>query len=76
MVAGFVERLKPAVRQALENRAEQHGRSVEDEIIVILRDAVGWTDDPFNEEGLGTQIARPFREAGVSFEQENLELRG
>jgi antitoxin FitA len=53
----------------LQRRAERNGRSLQEEVREILRDAV--KSEP---AGLGTLLAERFR--GIGLEQEIQELRG
>ena len=52
-----MRQLEDDVKERLRQRAVRHGRSMEEEIRVILREAVR-EDVP--EEGLGTRLARLF----------------
>jgi plasmid stability protein len=61
-----VRKLEDDVKERLRRRAARHGRSMEEEVRVILRDAV--EEDEPGEQGLGTQIARLFEGAGLTFE--------
>jgi plasmid stability protein len=60
----LVRQLDPAVKEALQRQAQRHGRSMEEEVRLILRRAVeleplGRADNT----GLGSQIAALFAEA-------------
>jgi antitoxin FitA len=57
------------VLKKLQQRAERNGRSLQEEVREILRNAV--KNEPV---GLGTRIAARFRDIG--FEEEIQELRG
>ena len=71
--AQFVVRnLEPEVKRRLQKRAARHGRSMEDEVRDILRNAV--KDDTEAAGGLGTDIARLF--ADCRMDSEIPELRG
>lgn len=77
-----VRNIEESVKEGLRARAVTHGRSLEEEVRVILRTAVnsyggpstksiaaaenGWLDNP--EEGLGTRIAKLFEGNGIDFE--------
>jgi len=71
MAQVVVRQLEDEVKERLRQRAVRHGRSMEEEIRVILRDAV---QDDAPSEGLGTQIARLFSDLDAPFEVP--ELRG
>ena len=60
------------VMEKLQQRAQQHGRTAEEEACEILRDAVKSEDN--KPIGLGTRLAETFR--GVGIEDEIEELRG
>jgi plasmid stability protein len=69
----IVRKLENEVKDKLSRRAKRHGRSVEEEVREILRDAT-------KREGktsrlLGTEIARLFRRAGLKPGEEIRELR-
>ena len=68
----IVRDLDEDVKLRLQRRARRHGRSMEDEIRHILRDAAKLPPRPV--AGLGTRIAELFREAEFSLEVP--ELRG
>jgi plasmid stability protein len=68
----IVRNLDEAVKRELQRRAARHGRSMEEEVRDILRDAV--KDRGRNQKGLGTQIAERFK--GIELEQDIPELRG
>ncbi|HEV3317757.1 MAG TPA: Arc family DNA-binding protein [Candidatus Angelobacter sp.] len=72
-MAQFVVRnLETAVKERLQRRARQHGRSMEEEVREILRAAVHEKDVP--AFGLGTEIAALFAKRGLV--SEIPELRG
>ena len=60
------------MKEGLRRRATQHGRSMEEEVRAILREAV--EEHGAEKVGLGTRIAHRF--AGIGFEGEILEWRG
>lgn len=67
-----VRNLENEVKARLQHRAKRHGRSMEEEVRDILRNAV-------NEEkaatfGLGTEISRLFAKVGL--DSDVAELRG
>jgi len=67
-----VRNLEELVKTKLQRRARHNGRSMEEEVRDILRNAAHEVDKP--AAGLGTQIAALFRGKGYDFEAE--ELRG
>jgi plasmid stability protein len=68
----LVRNIEQSVKARLQRRAKQHGRSMEEEVRDILRNAANEEDRP--AVGLGTQIASMF--AGKGFDFEVQELRG
>ena len=62
------------VKARLQRRARRHGRSTEEEVRVILRQAAAEEDAP--AEGLGTRIASRFRDIGLTGDEVIEELRG
>jgi len=63
-MAQFVVRnIETQVKRKLQRRAAQRGRSMEEEVREILRDAVKQDDD--SSGGLGTAIASLFAEVGL-----------
>lgn len=72
-MAQFVVRnVDPEIKLRLQLRARRHGRSMEEEVRDILRDATKEENPPAG--GLGTEIASLFRKAGL--DAEIRELRG
>jgi len=69
-----VRNIEDAVKARLKRRAARHGRSMEEEVRAILRDAVKRDERPTPTEGLGTRIANRF--AGIGFSEEIPEWRG
>jgi antitoxin FitA len=67
-----VRNLDDDVKKRLKERAEKHGRSMEEEVRDILRAAVTRESRP--AEGLGTRIANRFR--GLGLKEPFPELRG
>jgi plasmid stability protein len=67
-----VRRLDDAVKAKLQRRARRHGRSTEEEVREILRNAV--RDDRENNSPLGSRLAARF--ARVGLKEEIPELRG
>lgn len=73
-MAQFVVRnIEETVKDRLQRRARRNGRSMEEEVRVILRNvAVADADVPAG--GLGTEISDLFNKAGIDFDIP--ELRG
>jgi plasmid stability protein len=72
-MAQFVVRnVEDAVKIRLQRRARKNGRSMEEEVRDILRNAANEADDASG--GLGTEIAALFSRVGIDFEIP--ELRG
>ena len=69
----IVRNLEEKVKRRLRERAKSHGRSMEEEARVIIRDAVK-ADAP-RKEGLGTQLVKLF-EGKVPKEFKIVEMRG
>jgi plasmid stability protein len=67
-----VRNLEDSGKARLQRRARRNGRSMEEEVRDILRNAAKEVDHP--AVGLGTQIASMF--AGKGFDFEVRELRG
>ena len=67
----IVRNLDDAVRRKLQRRAARHGRSMEEEVRDILRDAV--KDDRRPRKGLGTAIAERFK--GIELDEPIPELK-
>jgi plasmid stability protein len=60
------------VAERLQRRAQLHGRSLDDEVRDILRNAV--MTEPSTEVGAGTRLASYFAKIGLDFEIP--EMRG
>ena len=72
-MAQFVVRnIENEVKSRLQRRAKRHGRSMEEEVRDILRNAAKEEDDPVR--GLGTEIASLFTKIGL--DADIPELRG
>lgn len=72
-MAQFVVRnVEDEVKRRLRTRAARHGRSTEEEVREILRDAV--KDEGTSVGGLGTEISSLFSKVGL--ETDIAELRG
>jgi plasmid stability protein len=67
-----VRNIENAVKARLQRRARRNGRSMEEEIRDILRNAA--VEDPLPTGGLGTEIAGLFTRVGI--EADIPELRG
>jgi antitoxin FitA len=70
----IVREIEEEVKQRLQRRAAQNGRSMEEEVRDILRDAVKRDGQP--ERGLGTEIAALFTGIGLKETEGIHELRG
>jgi plasmid stability protein len=68
-----VRKIEKKVKEQLQRRAARHGRSMEEEVRDILRDAVK-TEAAVPGGGLGSEIAALFR--GLGLEEDIPELRG
>ena len=68
-----VRKIEAGVKEKLQRRAIRHGRSMEEEIRDILRNAVK-DEGRRTAGGLGTEIAALF--AGIGLETDIAELRG
>jgi plasmid stability protein len=69
-----VRNLDEDVKKRLKKRAEKHGRSMEEEVRDILRDALAAEKPP--KEGFGTRFANHFKGIGLRKGEEIQELRG
>jgi plasmid stability protein len=69
-----VRNLDDDVKAKLQKRARRHGRSTEEEVRDILRNAV--RDDAASRAGLGSRIAARFAKIGLKEGEEIPELRG
>jgi plasmid stability protein len=67
-----VRKLDAGIKLRLQRRAKRHGRSMEEEVRDILRDAA--KEETSSSGGLGTDIAALFRQTGL--DAEIPELRG
>jgi plasmid stability protein len=68
-----VRNLEQSVKTKLQRRAKRNGRSMEEEVREILRDATKSEGAP-PREGLGTRIAKHFRDIGLRPGKEIKEL--
>jgi antitoxin FitA len=69
----LVRNLETEVKTRLQRRARRNGRSMEEEVREILRDAVKLEDK--NRKGLGTRIAARFKGIGLKDGEELPEFR-
>jgi plasmid stability protein len=68
----LVRNLENEVKTRLQRRAKRNGRSMEEEVREILRDAA--KNERGQTEGLGTEIAELFRGIGLKSGEEIEEL--
>jgi plasmid stability protein len=68
----LIRQLEDDVKAKLQRRARQHGRSTEEEVRDILRNAVRDEGQPPTK--LGSRIAARFAQAGL--DEDIVELRG
>lgn len=61
----LVRHLDPSVKEALQRRAQRHGRSMEEEVQLILRAAAEADQEPSPISGLGTRMAELFKGVGL-----------
>ena len=61
----LVRNLELSVKEALQRRAQRHGRSMEEEVRLILRQAAEAEQRPPEGVGLGSQIAALFAASGL-----------
>lgn len=62
----LVRNLDVSVKEALRRRAQRHGRSMEEEARLILRQAAEAEQQPSEGPGLGSQMAALFAGAGLN----------
>ncbi len=67
-----VRNIEAGIKLRLQRRAKRHGRSMEEEVRDILRDAT--KDEATRIRGLGSEIASLFTQCGL--EEEIPELHG
>jgi antitoxin FitA len=68
----LVRNLETEIKTKLQRRAKRHGRSMEEEVREILRDA---TKNEPNRGGLGTRISARFKKIGLKKSETIPELR-
>jgi plasmid stability protein len=68
----IVRNIETTVKARLQRRAKRHGRSMEEEVREILRNAVHEEDEPAG--GLGTEMSSLFAKVGL--DSDIPELRG
>ncbi len=68
----LVRNLESEVKTRLQRRAKRNGRSMEEEVREILRDAA--KNERSQQKGLGTEIAELFRGIGLKPGEEIEEL--
>jgi plasmid stability protein len=68
----IVRDIENEVKAKLQRRAKRHGRSMEEEVREILRDAT--KAETSNRKGLGTEIAALFRDFGLEDGEEIREF--
>ena len=68
----IVRNIETTVKARLQRRAKRHGRSMEEEVREILRNAVHQEDEPAG--GLGTEMSSLFAKVGL--DSDIPELRG
>lgn len=69
-----VRNIENEVKAKLQRRAKRNGRSMEEEVREILRDAA--KNEGSQRKGLGTRIASHFRKVGLRKGEEFTELKG
>lgn len=67
-----VRNIENEVKAKLQRRAKRHGRSMEEEVREILRDAAN--KERTSRKGLGTRIAARFRKIGLREGEEIPEM--
>ena len=70
----IVRNLEETVKQRLRRRAKANGRSMEEEVRVIIREAVV-NHTPSNERGLGTELRNVFADVHRGFRVESKNER-
>nr|WP_294549581.1 Arc family DNA-binding protein [uncultured Rhodopila sp.] len=70
----LVRNLEDGVKARLRVLAAEHGRSMEEEVRAILRDAVARPAEPIG--GLGTELAALFKGGGLQANEELPEMPG
>ena len=70
----IVRNLEGSVKATLQRRAKRNGRSMEEEVREILRNAT--KDETRSRKGLGTEISELFGEVGLRSGEQFPELKG
>ena len=68
----IIRNIENELKAKLQRRAKRHGRSIEEEVREILRDAT--KTETNSRKGLGTAIASLFRDVGLKPGEEIPEL--
>lgn len=71
-----VRKLDQEIKSRLQKRAQKHGRSMEEEVRDILREAVKPRRKGRSTEGFGTRFASHFKGIGLREGEEIQEWRG
>ncbi len=75
----LIRNIDDGLRDRLEKLASSHGHSVEEEVLDILREAIGSRKPPPATEGFGSRFAAHFSGRGIGLTKEEanaMELRG
>ena len=73
MAQVIVRKLEDTVKRKLQRRAARHGRSMEEEVRDILRNAV--KDEERERKGFGTAAAALFKDVGLERPLPELKIR-
>ena len=73
MAQVIVRKLEDTVKRKLQRRAARHGRSMEEEVRDILRNAV--KDEERERKGFGTAAAALFKDIGLEHPLPELKIR-
>jgi len=73
MAQVIVRKLEDTVKRKLQRRAARHGRSMEEEVRDILRNAV--KDEERERKGFGTAAAALFKDIGLERPLPELKIR-
>jgi len=69
----IVRNIEDEVKDRLAQRARRHGRSMEEEVRDILRDAVSNDRKAAPETGLGTRLAAFFQARGLDMDAPDMD---